>query len=447
MEENNGQCFRQVMIPVKDLRFFNDRFYFRFSNYASIENSSEPSSRSNEDIWNIDLVYLNLNRNYRDTHYPMLTFSGQRPSFLNRYQAMPYKQYRANPNSAMRESLHLDIANLDNEAHEAHYYYTVRQIGGDQHYTWTVDPVTVQPYQQSGYLECPPNGESPACPYVGALFAMSMAYDTVSYEIRHYVYDSTCIPPLVDSMVYRQGFYNYYAYDDGIPEMGYGVRPAGGKFAVRFELADFDTIQGAQLLFNHTLNDANNKYFDLVVWKDENGHPGEEVYRLSNQRPQWEEQLYRFHYYEFDKNVTLAGVFYIGIEQKNDALINIGFDASSDNSAYTFYNVNGSWQPTEKHGTLMIRPVVGKSYYIGIEEQMEARPNLRLYPNPASNTIHLEGDFENCQVSIYDLLGRKVYQDEYQDEISVSGLNSGLYLISIVTTEGLVINQKFLIEK
>ena len=145
--------------------------------------------------------------------------------------------------------------------------------------------------------------------------------------------------------------------------------------------------------------------------------------------------------------MTLAGVFYIGIEQKNDALINIGFDASTDNSAYTFYTVNGSWQPTEKHGTLMIRPVVGKSYYIGIEEQMEARPALRLYPNPASNTIHLEGDFENSQVSIYDLLGRKVYQDEYQDEISVSGLNSGLYLISIVTTEGLVINQKFLIEK
>ena len=104
-------------------------------------------------------------------------------------------------------------------------------------------------------------------------------------------------------------------------------------------------------------------------------------------------------------------------------------------------------QPTEKHGTLMIRPVVGKSYYIGVEEQTDERPALRLYPNPASSTLHLEGDFENSQVSIYDLLGRKVYQAEYQGEISVSGLNSGLYLLSVVTAEGLVINQKFLIEK
>ena len=377
----------------------------------------------------------------------MLTFSGKRPSFFNRYQSIPYRQYRVNPNSSIRENLEIDIANLDGIDHEAYYYYKVQQIGGGQHYTRSLDPVTIHPYRESGYLICPEYGsESPACPYVGELFALNMWYDSVSYQISHYVFDSTCTPPLSDSMIYRLGMYNYYAYDDGIPELGFGVRPAGGRFAVRFDLADYDTIQGVQLLFNHTLNDANNKYFDIVIWKDENGKPGEEIYRLSGQRPQWQEQIYRFSYYEFDKTVAFSGAYYIGIEQRSDDLINIGFDTSIDNIQYNFINTNGSWQPSSMHGSLMIRPVVGSSYYIGLQETKESA-TLNLYPNPVQSTLHLEGNIKGGQLCIFDLMGRKVYQSEYQTEIPVSQLNDGLYFLNITTNEGQVINQKFVIRK
>ena len=444
MAENDGQHFKQVMIPIRDLKYFRDDFYFRFYNYASIVGSSLPSNRSNEDNWNIDFVYLNINRSADDTDYPMLSFAGQQPSFFNRYQAIPYRQYRVNPN-VTRESLEIDIANLDNVDHEANYYYTVQQIGGGQHYTRTLDPVTVHPYKTHGFLNCPEYGESPACPYVGELFALSMWYDSVSYQVSHYLYDSTANPPLVDSMVYRVGMYNYYAYDDGIPELGFGVRPAGGRFAVRFDLADYDTIQGVQLLFNHTLNDANNKYFDIVIWKDENGKPGEEVYRLESQRPQWQDQIYRFSYYKFNKTVALAGAFYIGIEQQSDDLINIGFDTSIDNIECNFVNTNGSWQQSSKHGSLMIRPVVGASYYIGVQENEES--TLRLYPNPASDMLYLESQIESGQVTIFDLTGRKVHQGEYQTTIPVDQLTDGMYFLSITTNEGQVINQKFLIRK
>ncbi len=449
MMQNDGRFFKQVMIPITDLKFFRDDFYFRFYNYASIVNSSLPSNRSNEDNWSIDVVYLNINRTANDTDYPMLSFAGQKPSFFKRYQSIPYRQYRVNPNAAMRESLEVGITNLDGIDHEANYYYTVQQVGGGQHYTRTLDPVTIRPYKTHGYLSCPEYGESPACPYVGELFAMSMWYDSVSYQISHYLYDSTANPPLLDSMVYRIGMYNYYAYDDGIPELGYGLSNAGGKFAVKFDINDYDTIQGVQLLFNHTLNDANNKYFDIVVWKDENGKPGDELYRLEGQRPQWQDQIYRFSYYRFNKTIALAGTFYIGIEQSNDALINIGFDTSIDNSQYNYYNYNGSWQPSNMPGSLMIRPVVGASYYIGIEENGPSTGSgtFMIYPNPVSNELHIEGDIQSGQVSIFDLMGRKVYAGEYQTVIPVDHLTDGMYLLSVTTDEGRVINQKFIIRK
>ena len=447
--ENNGQYFKQVMVPVRDARFFTDHFYFRFYNYASIVNSSLPSNRGEEDIWNIDLVYLNLDRNINDTHYPKLAFSGQQPSFLNRYQSMPYRQYRANPNSAIRENLKLDIANLDNVPHEVSYYYSVKQINGNQHYTRTLDPVTLNSYSESGSLVCPEYGESPACPYVGELFALNMWYDSVSYEIKHFVFDSTCTPPMVDSLVYRQGFYNYYAYDDGTPEMGYGVEPANGRFAVKFELATFDTIQGVQLLFNHTLNDANNKYFDIVIWKDDNGRPGEEIYRLEGQRPQWSDMPYRFHYYEFTQPVLLSGIFYVGIVQQSNGLINVGFDASNNNSPYNFYNVNGSWQQSEMHGSLMIRPVVGPSYYIGVDEVESPTSNVILYPNPVYNTLNIKTSesITIIKTCIYDLMGRKLLQRAFEPTLSVENLSEGMYFISLTTAEGQVITQKFIIRK
>ena len=449
MEVNNGQHFKQVMIPIRNLRYFTDHFYFRFYNYASIESSNHPQNRGNEDEWNIDMVYLNIGRTINSTSYPMLSFSGQCPSFLTRYQAMPYRQYRANPNASVRESLELDIANLDDTPHEANYYYTVDQINGNQHYRWNVNPVTIQPYTEAGYLSCPTTSQSPACPYVGELFNMSYAYDSVTYLIKHFIYDSTCTPPLVDSMIYSQRFYNYYAYDDGTPEMGYGVVPSGGAFAMRFELAEFDTICGVQLLFNRTLNDANDKYFDLMIWKDENGRPGQVVYRLGNQRPQWEEQIYGFHYYPLDSVITLAGSFFIGIVQQSSGLINIGFDGSNDNSEYTFYNINGSWQPTEMHGTLMIRPVVDGKTLHDVEEFESDVINVKLYSNPASNVLNVSvpKGTDIIRTCIFDLTGRQIWQGGLTKQIPVGNLNDGLYFISFTTAQGQVLTQKFIISQ
>ena len=448
MVENNNQSFKQVMIPINDLQYFKDCFYFRFYNYASIVSSSLPSNRGNEDNWNIDLVYLNMNRTIADPSYPMLTFSGQRPSFINRYLAVPYSQYRINPSSFIKEQLALDVTNLDKETHQATYYYSVEQIGGSQYYERHLHTVEINPYLQSGFLNCPTSGESPACPFVGQLFALDPLIDSASYLIKHYIYDSTCNPPLVDSMVYRQGFYNYYAYDDGIPEMGYGVEPANGQFAMRFDMAQPEKIYGVQLLFNRTLNDANMKYFDIVIWKDQNGKPGDEIYRFPNQRPEWDEgQPYRFTYYKFDSSPTLSGTFYIGLVQQSNGLINIGFDATNDNSQYCFYNVNGAWMPSQTKGTLMIRPVVGKSYYIGLDET-EAR-QMELYPNPASEVLHINGLESNqaSQICIYDLTGKRVYQSSFEEEIPVANFNNGMYFISVTTSDGQVFTQKFIISK
>lgn len=436
LAENGNNYFKQVMIPITDTAYFKPAFCFRFYNYASIVGHSQPTSRGNEDNWNIDVVYLNYGRSATDPSYPKVSLTGTTPSFLNRYRAMPYKHYRANPTAHIAEKYAIQVSNLDNQTHHLKHQYTVDQVNGNQHYSYTSHGTI----NAEALSFCRPDTAM-----VAQLFAMDFDRDSTSFLIRHYLSDSTCNPPLVDSMVYLQGFYNYFAYDDGIPELGFGVEPSpGGSFAVKFELSELDTLRGVQILFNHTLNDANNQYFDIVVWKDNNGKPGDEVYRLSNRKPQWDEQIYRFAYYPFDKRIRLNGVFYIGIVQQGNGLLNVGFDTSSDYSQYNFINVTGAWQPSSKHGAIMFRPVVGAGYYIGVNENIS--PEVSVYPIPASTTLHIEGVSDGISIALYDLTGRKVMQRSFTDEIPVSQLQGGLYFLNITTIDGKVITQKIIVQ-
>lgn len=450
MEANDGDYFRQVMIPITNLRYFSPNFFLRFYNYASIVSTAQANGRGNEDNWNIDFVYLDINRSSYATGYPKVSFSGQAPLFLKRYKAMPYKHYRSNPTMPLNEQLELHIANLDSQPHNVSYFYRVDQVGGGQSYAYGHSSCEALPYQEAGFLTCTGEQAALACPYVASPFSILLDRDTTSYLIRHYVSDSSCTPPLVDSLVYHQGFYNYFAYDDGTPELGYGVSPAGSSFAVRYDLTLPDTIAGVQLLFNHTLKDANEDYFNIVIWKDNNGRPGEEITRLDNQRVRWGDHIYEYVYYPLgDKSVIASGAIYVGIEQQKAEIINIGFDQSTDNSAYNFFCSNGSWHQSQLPGSLCLRPVVGKSYYIGIADTEDAPSDIRLYPNPASNVLYLRGiaSHKLTSIDIYDLTGRLLQHLQYQTEISISDFSNGLYLVNITTSDGKVFAKKMMVCK
>ena len=430
LEANDGQYFKQVMIPITDPQYFVNGFLFRFYNYASIVSQAMPTYRGNEDNWNLDLVYLDWNRSAHQTGYPKICFAGPAPSFMRRYLAMPYNHYRTNPTANILREYDFEVSNLDDQRHSAQYHYTIDQVGGYQHFTSKVKTFSLE----AGSLCQNQSGT------VDELFSIDHSGDSTSFVVKHFLEDPNCNPPLIDSVCYRQGFYNYYAYDDGIPEMGYGVEPIGSAFAVQFELTKPDMLQGVQILFNHTLNDANNKYFNIVVWKDNNGKPGEEVFRLTSLKPRWEKGRYRFAFYPFNEAIRLNGIFYVGIEQQGSGIINVGFDGSNDNARYNFYNSSGSWQPSSKAGSIMIRPVVGDKYFIGLDETAEE--TLRIYPNPASEAIHLEGVEQGRLVTVFDLAGRKVIETAFAPEIALKGLRSGLYIVRVTTDKGKVFNRK-----
>lgn len=442
---DENQYFKKVMIPIVDSCFFVEDFQVLFFNYGTLPTQMYPNDRSNMDMWNIDFVYLDKDRSIDNDSYPLVSLTGTVPSFLKRYQSMPYKHYKENPLAYIDiDGYDIHMTNLDINTHQVKYSCEVVDNNSPWSYSYEHNPLIINQYHNVG----PVNEHVIMGDFI---YPYTDDFDTTSYTIRHYieVIDEHSGEVRGDSIIRHQGFYNFFAYDDGTPERGYGLVPADTYFAAQFSVSCLDTLSGVQMLFNRTHNDANLNFFDIVVWRDNNGKPGEIIYQLENQRPIWHDSIaYCFSFYKFKEVVKVNSIFYVGVHQRYSKTINIGFDSSVDNSQYNFYDVGAGWKNSAYPGSLMIRPVMGKhGYFVGVDENQEVA--FDIYPNPAQNTIHVEGlDTDLCnEIVIYDMTGRAVKRCLYRNELNVSELQNGVYMIRIINKDDSYSTSKLLISK
>ncbi len=110
--------------------------------------------------------------------------------------------------------------------------------------------------------------------------------DSIYFDITHYL-EGDLLLGLADTLRFRQKFFNYYAYDDGTAEFGYGLTPTGAQLAYKFTLSRRDTLRAIQMYFNKTLTGANERYFHLAVWGDLNGIPPATCFTLKRTKNQY----------------------------------------------------------------------------------------------------------------------------------------------------------------
>ena len=452
LEVNDGNYFQQVMIPIVDDKYFDNEIVILFYNYGSVPSTMYPNDRSNVDNWNIDFIYLDKNRSFEDTTFPMVTFSERMPSLLKRYQSMPYRQYVSNPTVAIATEYEMYIANLDSVGASTQYTLHIENLATDWTFDYSSKWCNVSPFSTNGFQNCNGDNSTQACPQLkNFLFDMNEGVDTATYRITNIIsVDESASNAKGDTLYAVQSFRNYYAYDDGTPERGYGVVPGESCFASQFGISKPDTLCGVYLLFNRTHKDANYDFFDIVVWNDNNGKPGNEVYRLKNQRPIWDdEEIYKFAYYPFDKVLKVNGTIYVGIMQHDKESINIGFDTSKDNSQYNFYDVGYGWENSSMQGSLMIRPALGGDMENIKEEKNTQNTRLGLHPNPSKNVINIgELEEDSCEeIMIFDMTGRLMKHFTNNISLDVSDLPNGLYMMRVITGEGKRYTEKFMISR
>lgn len=431
-----NRYFDRVMIPVTDsARFFKKTFRFRFMNYVSLASNAEPSWQSNCDQWNIDEVYLDAGRTWTDTIRPEITFIERPPNMLRQYASMPYLQYCDNPGDAVTDTIDVLISNRDVTNHNSSYQYTLTQPGGAFNKTYNGGTTVLKPFYNFGYSTYIPFAHPPV-PY---LFPLGTS-DSASFLITHRVQaeDGSGYGDTISSML---NFFNYYAYDDGTPEAGYGLTPTGSMLACRFTISKPDTLRAIQIYFNRTLSKANVQFFYLRVWNDNNGKPGD-IVADTLMYTRFADSLNKFVTYHLSPAVKVQGTFYVGMEQTTDDNLNIGFDRYNNSQTNIFYNSTAEWFTSAYSGSLMIRPVIGEPIPLGIPAVREPLPRVTVYPNPVR-----EGRFRisspeinvtsgHYTVVVTDLSGRRVFEAYASETVVTTGLTSGFYILTLTDRTG-----------
>nr|NQU91599.1 T9SS type A sorting domain-containing protein [Bacteroidota bacterium] len=456
---NDTAYFRQVMIPITDTNFFRDDFQFRFFNYASIASDNLQSWQSNCDYWNVDYILLDAGRSRLDTTHKAITFVERPPSFIKEFERMPFPQYRDDPTSSIKSGFEMYMSNLDNVTQLATYTYEVTNDAGGFIYEYNGGDWTMEVFNNFGFITHSPW----AYPAVDEFFPPYGDRDTAYFDITHYLIGQV-EQGFTDTVAFRQEFSNYYAYDDGSPEFGYGLTPAGSMLAYQFSLNTRDTLRALNMYFNKTLTGANQQFFDIAVWSDLNGAPGDIIYLQERVKPVFSDNLYQFHTYELDSAVPLSGSspFYVGWIQSTNHNLNVGFDTYNNAGSHIFYNVAGEWIKTSYQGSLMIRPVIGKKLTENNVIKSTLVDAFIIAPNPTQtgliefkfldrNNITSTPSFvipdeqltDQMEIEVFNLLGQRLYYSSYQQIINLSFLNRGVYVVRLIDN----FNQKTLVEK
>jgi len=435
---------RQVMIPVTDsTKYYSKYFLYRFFNFASLASDINPSWKSNCDQWNIDYIYMNIGRFAADTFYRDITFAERAPSFLQEFTAMPLRQYRNDPTNQLKDSLKLYITNLSADTFNVFYEYLLDERGASYSHTYNGGFANLYPFYLSGYQSCSSVPQH-ACPPRDFLFPLNSQADSSSYMVRHVIHDQSN-PDLGDTIHFIQKFYNYYAYDDGTPELGYGLSLPGGQAAYRFKLNIADSLRGVAMFFNRVQNNQNDKFFTLKVWDNNNGKPGNVIWEKEDLKPKFSDDLYRMQIYEINPPLAVIGTIFIGWEQTTGDILNVGFDTHNDASSNIFYNTAGTWEGSLMQGSLLMRPLLFYYYDPFIIDEVLPDNSWKIYPNPVNNgMLHIENTMisgyemerSGTVVNIYDMLGRSMISTTYSSTISTYSLPQGFYIVHILNEGG-----------
>ena len=108
--------FRKKVFLITDPEYLRDGFRFRFRNYATLS--------GNFDHWNIDYIKIDQFNNLIDTILSDITFVYNSPSFLSRYNEMPWRHFEYFETFEILDTVDILVRN-NNASISVDYQYNV----------------------------------------------------------------------------------------------------------------------------------------------------------------------------------------------------------------------------------------------------------------------------------------------------------------------------------
>ncbi len=448
--------FVQVILPVKDPKYFHNDFRFRFENKATVTGLN--------DHWHIDLIRFDKERTMDDLFFSDVAFASPPQGLLENYTAMPWNQFYDYQDTERRDIMEFYIRTFDDDILGVS---TFMESSTTLMNTCVVfDSLNLGQFifTDTGATETW-NSFSSLGPSSGEPFIREL--DVPAYEINCdseedvIVRTSYLIQTNDTTKAYHQDqiFSNYYAYDDGEAERGYGLFGGNAQLAHKFETNEPDVLRGISVNFVNVVESFSDLPFNLAVWKsidEENtGADDEILYQSETAYAKFTGVINGFATYRFDlpegEEIEVDGTFYVGLIQDESQEIIVGFDKNNNAKDKIWYNTSGQWFSSIYDGALMLRPLLGCE--IGFPTSVEDSPiepvaGLAIYPNPTQGMLEFQTDAFSpvYHTEVIDLFGRIVHSDKSSEKrIDLVNISAGMYILRVRKDNGeLLGSQKFI---
>ncbi len=419
--------FKQVLIPITNPIYLTSNFQFRFINKVTM--------LTNDDHWHLDYIKINSNRTSTDTLINDLAFVRNPDFLLSDYTHMPYNQFQAAINSNWLSEHKVYLRNNTSNTITNSFNYKAKELStglvfaGFSNFTTSIPTNTTANLALLSYTPT---------------YTAAANQDKVVFEQTYYTAPIANQNTINDTVVTKQVFDNYLAYDDGSAEKSYYLNlfnTLPGKIAIEHQLFTNDTLRGLAIQFGRQIPTNANKYFSIAIMKTLAGINGaikdSIIYKEDFFFPRFRDSINGFWIYTFSNPVYLpVGSFYVSTIQPamsgSDSLY-FGLDANRTLANHQYYNVLNTWQSSQIDGALMIRPLLGKA--IVTTSVAKPRPTnfeISISPNPAHDHISLQSDYTNTKVEIYTILGNLLYTKTLEGSnsiIPIATFQPGLYFV------------------
>ncbi|MFT7100018.1 MAG: hypothetical protein ACJA19_000518 [Bacteroidia bacterium] len=429
-----SQDFKQVVIPIVDANFLHEGFQFMFTTFTR--------QVGNANHWHVDYVFFDEKRKVNEAYYDDYAIQGQPASLLKTFWSMPYDHFSMNPGIHEQDAVYFRVSNRFNVG---------KNIQPSNEVTFNSTILS----QTGGSVNQKNLGGENSIEFNLPKYSLTGLSGTDPIEIKRTISvreDSKInLNPfrVNDTIIATQIFHDYYAYDDGSAERGFGfdqnTNPSNiaGQIAYGFDLAKEDTLYAIGTFFNQAVYDVSRRRFKLRVWQSLNGVDGADqdilVYESDEMTPIYSiangERTFTPYY--LDTTLVLpAGKFYIGWHQSEMYNLNVGWDMNFGNARNSnkknpnlYAKSIGGWSNDVPDGTLMMRPHFGseRELYAAVYSPIAEDNHPKVYPNPATNVVHLGGRY--ASVKLYNLSGLEVLSTADTDEINVLGIVPGIYYL------------------
>ena len=427
--------FKQDLIALRDTALFGGNFQFRFQQFGRESGFF--------DVWHIDYVYLNANRNARDRPTKDLAVRQPISSFLKRYSAMPLAQYLANPRAETSDTLTTELNSLFNQTRRPTFFFTAKDERTNQIFQASLESGFIQVFSFSSFLT--KIKVQPLPDEIKSLKKLTLvstfAFNTTDEQD----------PPIRgidltrnDTISGRTVFDDYFAYDDGSAELAaFNVKPLS-RTAVQFILNKPDSLAGMRLNIVPIRKNLINQPMTLQVWNNERGKPKNLLYQKSYRVSYPADPRSGFVDFKFDFGVAVKDTFYVGWLQIGNDPLPVGLDKNTRSEDKIFTNEGQEWisQAARRNdpnylsvsGSLLIRPVLGSAPKPPVlANSPEILPQLLVFPNPTTGVVRWQNESIQ-QIELLNLGGQILQHhlvNALQNELNLGQLPTGLYLLRL----------------